>query len=124
MKDAGLSKEATVGLVCWPDWRRHDAYHYARRLPRTGWAWEFLRRNPQFQRDHAKMAPYACIVGPQGDMQIIELTTGSALLRQWSLLFRRRATFGRYIGKGLLGSARLRLYSTSGRGAAWARPRF
>ncbi|WP_352572089.1 DUF6499 domain-containing protein [Mesorhizobium sp. M0074] len=124
MKDAGLPKEATVGLECWPDWRRHEAYHYARRLPRTAWAWEFLRRNPQFQRDHAKMAPSACIVGAQADMKIIELTTGSSFLRQWSLLFRGRATVGRYVGKGLLGSARLRPYPTSGRGAGWARPRF
>ncbi|WP_352906942.1 DUF6499 domain-containing protein [Mesorhizobium sp. M0816] len=124
MKRAGLPKEATVGLECWPDWRRHEAYHYARRLPRTARAWEFLRRNPQFQRDHAKMAPSACIVGAQADMKIIELTTGSSFLRQWSLLFRGRATVGRYVGKGLLGSARLRPYSTGGRGAGWARPRF
>ncbi|WP_352740751.1 DUF6499 domain-containing protein [Mesorhizobium sp. M0213] len=124
MKRAGLPKEATVGLECWPDWRRHEAYHYARRLPRTAWAWEFLRRNPQFQRDHAKMAPSACIVGAQADMTIFELTTGSSFLRQWSLLFRGRATVGRYVGEGLLGSARLRPYSTSGRGAGWARPRF
>ncbi|WP_353642639.1 DUF6499 domain-containing protein [Mesorhizobium sp. WSM2239] len=38
----------------WPDWRHRSAYDYASRLPRTAWAWEFLRRNPQFQRDRTK----------------------------------------------------------------------
>ncbi|WP_425374439.1 transcriptional regulator domain-containing protein [Mesorhizobium kowhaii] len=124
MTDAGLPKDATVGRVDWPDWRRHEAYHYVRRLPRTAWAWEFLRRNPQFQRDHARIAPPACIVRKRADTRIIELTTGSSFLRQWSLLFRGRATIGRPVGNGLLGSARLRPCSTSGRGAGWARPRF
>ncbi|WP_352964220.1 DUF6499 domain-containing protein [Mesorhizobium sp. M1393] len=124
MKNARLPTDGPVGHACWPDWRRHEAYHYARRLPRTAWAWEFLRRNPQFQRDHAKIAPSACIVGAQADMKIIELTTGSSFLRQWSLLFRGCATIGRHVGKRFLGSARLRPCPASGRGAGWARPRF
>ncbi|WP_425293929.1 transcriptional regulator domain-containing protein [Mesorhizobium japonicum] len=120
MTDAGLPKDATVGLVCWPDWRRHEAYHYARRLPRTAWAWEFLRRNPQFQRDHAKIGPPACIVRTRADTKIIELTTRSSFLGQWSLPFADAPQSDTHVGKGLLGSARLRPYSTSGRGAGWA----
>ncbi|WP_376740486.1 transcriptional regulator domain-containing protein [Mesorhizobium caraganae] len=83
MTDARLPKDATVGLVCWPDWRHDEAYHYAGRLPRTAWAREFLRRNPQFQRDHAKSVPPAYIVRTRADTKRIELTTRSSFLRLW-----------------------------------------
>ena len=32
------------------DWTRPDEYPKADALPLTGWAWEFLRRNPDYQR--------------------------------------------------------------------------
>lgn len=36
-----------------PTWPPHvGAYEYARTLLKTGWAWEFLRRNPDYQRDY------------------------------------------------------------------------
>ncbi|WP_225248179.1 transcriptional regulator domain-containing protein [Mesorhizobium sp. J8] len=116
MTNARLLQDATAARAFWPDWRRHETYHYTRRLPRTGWAWEFLRRNPQFQRDHAKMAAPASTVGA-GGTNVIELTTGSLFLSQWSLLFRRRAKIGRHVGKGLLGPALLRPRPASGRRA-------
>jgi hypothetical protein len=34
-----------------PDWRSKESYAYTRNLTRLGWAWEFLRRNPQFQAE-------------------------------------------------------------------------
>ncbi len=34
-----------------PDWRSKESYAYTVNLTRLGWAWEFLRRNPQFQAD-------------------------------------------------------------------------
>ncbi|WP_420492389.1 transcriptional regulator domain-containing protein [Allomesorhizobium alhagi] len=97
---------ATDCRAGWPDWRHRQAYDYAGRLPRTAWAWEFLRRNPQFQRDHAKMAPPARIVRRCAE-RIIELKTRASPLTQCSLLFRGRAAAGRHVSKGVLGSARL-----------------
>lgn len=37
------------------DWRDAHAYAYTLRLTRLGWAWEFLRRNPQFRSDLARL---------------------------------------------------------------------
>ena len=33
------------------DWRNPDNYGYIESLSSSGWAWEFLRRNPKFQAD-------------------------------------------------------------------------
>ena len=35
-----------------PDWRSASAYAYLNRLDRSGFAWEFLRRNPNYHRDY------------------------------------------------------------------------
>jgi len=32
-------------------WQQYDKYHYTHRLSPQHWAWEFLRRNPEYQRD-------------------------------------------------------------------------
>ena len=34
------------------DWREPDAYAYTASLNRDQWAWEFLRRNPEYQSDY------------------------------------------------------------------------
>jgi hypothetical protein len=38
-----------------PDWRDPAAYETLRALDAPGFAWEFLRRNPEFQRDRSKL---------------------------------------------------------------------
>ncbi len=43
-----------VNLV--PDWRNPEAYSFAQCLNREQWAWEFLRRNPDYRRDWAAFA--------------------------------------------------------------------
>jgi hypothetical protein len=35
------------------DWRRPEAYAYTTTLSRDQWAWEFLRRNPEYRSDYA-----------------------------------------------------------------------
>ncbi|WP_394893328.1 transcriptional regulator domain-containing protein [Mesorhizobium sp. AaZ16] len=106
----------------WPDWHHDSAYDYVSRLPRTAWAWEFLRRNPKFQRDYAKTAP-AFTVRRHAEIGIIELTTGASPITQWNLLFRGCPATGRHVSKGVLGSARLRAHPASGRAAGRARAR-
>lgn len=39
-----------------PDWRRAETYAYTAALTRTGWAWEFLRRNPEFRGEFSPAA--------------------------------------------------------------------
>jgi transcriptional regulator len=36
-----------------PDWRRAADYRFPRGFPSNRWAWEFLRRNPDYRRDWA-----------------------------------------------------------------------
>ena len=51
-----------------PDWRSKESYAYTMNLTRLGWAWEFLRRNPDFQADYRK-APQQCARALQGDLR-------------------------------------------------------
>ena len=37
-------------------WRSPSAYLYAAQLDLSGWAWEFLRRNPAYRADAARPA--------------------------------------------------------------------
>jgi hypothetical protein len=64
-----------------PDWRQATAYEGLMELDATGFAWEFLRRNPEFQDQHAQLqqAARAGIVDPA----VIEAFTG-----RWGLRFR------------------------------------
>jgi hypothetical protein len=39
------------------DWRLAAAYDRARDLEASGFAWEYLRRNPDYHRDHRALAP-------------------------------------------------------------------
>ena len=37
-------------------WRSHDASAYLDRVQRAGFAWEFLRRNPDYRQDYEDMS--------------------------------------------------------------------
>ena len=60
------------------DWRSPEAYDRARTLEPSGFAWECLRRNPDYQSDFDTL-PYAT---PDPMM----ITT---FRRRWGLCFRR-----------------------------------
>jgi hypothetical protein len=38
------------------DWRSPAAYQHAERIPAAGFAWEYLRRDPEYHRDYEKIA--------------------------------------------------------------------
>jgi hypothetical protein len=57
------------------DWRSSDAYERAQSAEITGFAWECLRRNPDFQRDHRSASPTSFGVTAQ-------------LRQRWGLVFR------------------------------------
>ncbi len=63
----------------WPhNWRESNDYKYATtRLTRKQWAWEFLRRNPAYQKDWLKVSK-----GNKGHKKIIHL---SDALFNWGL---------------------------------------
>ena len=60
-----------------PDWRSPSDYEYLKQLDRAGLSWEFLRRNPEYQKDFAR---------------IVEATIRDAiaLAERWGLCFRLR----------------------------------
>lgn len=45
------SGRASTTLAGQCDWRCPDQYTYLQGMDRAGWAWEWLRRNPDYRRD-------------------------------------------------------------------------
>lgn len=82
-------------------WRLPAAYLYTLKLSRSGWAWECLRRSPEFQADHAAAAGQATMSTLPA--QTRDTLTPAAVptrssppgagdpLRRWGLHFRARA---------------------------------
>lgn len=61
-----------------PDWRSPSDYEYLRQLDRAELAWEFLRRNPDYQKDFARIV----------DASSREAV---AIAERWGLCFRLRS---------------------------------
>ncbi|WP_443136869.1 transcriptional regulator domain-containing protein [Mesorhizobium sp. ORS 3428] len=81
----GTTDEPAHG-VAWPDWQDTSTYDYTAQLTARGWAWEFLRRNPDFQNDLAPIVHRArCTQTDSGDSTI--RLPKSVDLSRWGLLF-------------------------------------
>jgi hypothetical protein len=65
------------------DWRSADAYQELRSLDAPAFAFEFLRRNPEFRADHARLARKA-----RG--RPLEVSDADAFAERWGVRFRRR----------------------------------
>lgn len=65
------------------DWRSPDGYKDLLQLDAPGLAWEFLRRNPVFLQDHAKMQH--AVENNRGTPQELE-----AFALRWGIRFRER----------------------------------
>ena len=80
------------------DWRAPGEYDDLRSLDAPGFAWEYLRRNPDFMRDRAVLERAAS----QGKLRPADV---EAFARRWGVRFRRR---GRRRGseRGLVDSVR------------------
>ncbi len=63
------------------DWRSPSAYEDLRSLDAPGFAWEFLRRNPAFQRDRKRLEEAA----KRGTLSAEE---ADAFARRWGVRFR------------------------------------
>ncbi len=50
-------------MVKKPNWKNDTDYNYTKRLDGPGWAWEFLRRNPDYRNDYDDLIA-GQIVGP------------------------------------------------------------
>lgn len=71
-----------------PDWRDPASYAYTHDLTREGWAWEFLRRNPNYRRAWNEHAGNGAITirSPAGNARVIEAPLASLSEQQtWGL---------------------------------------
>ena len=66
------------------DWRQPDTYYrWACSLPNLGWAWEFLRRNPDYQVESSG----APLLDPANGMLAIATSRyGAASAASWGLI--------------------------------------
>lgn len=70
------------------DWRSAAAYDYTERLPRPGWAWEFLRRNPKYRAAYAKADRRALHIQRRGpDLTVITMEEEQPNAEDWSVMF-------------------------------------
>lgn len=69
----------------WPNWWDKRSYGYTAYLTRRGWAWEFLRRNPTFQR-HLRCALER--VDHKKIRQSLDVMASPVDLSNWGVLFR------------------------------------
>jgi hypothetical protein len=65
------------------DWRNPSAYEELRSLDAPGFAWEYLRRNPDFQQERRKLAQ----ANRRG---VLNQTEVDAFARRWGVRFRKR----------------------------------
>jgi hypothetical protein len=63
-------------------WRSEDAYAYLNDLEPAELAWEFLRRNPEYQRDYRTAADSTADQADQAELP-------ESLIARWGLRFRR-----------------------------------
>ena len=64
------------------EWRSPAAYEHLRSLDAPGFAWEFLSRNPAFERDCRRLER----AGDQGPLSADEL---DGFARRWGVRFRK-----------------------------------
>ncbi|WP_350090726.1 DUF6499 domain-containing protein [Thalassobaculum sp.] len=81
----------TSGRPCWSD---PESYGHTVSLPRRAWAWEFLRRNPDFRRDWADPAGAATEAAVSERMTVLRAGRAVDRLARWDVLF-REVTRGR-----------------------------
>jgi hypothetical protein len=95
---------APSGINPRADWRDPSSYQPLLKLDRVGWAWEWLRRNPEFVAAMPKSS-----VQVATEPRVVTLLD-APLVARWGILFR-------WAGRRLLESIRL-LIRTRTRGRA------
>ena len=65
------------------DWQSAGAYEYLRPLDAPAYAYEFLRRNPEFLSDHARLAR-------KSRNRTADAVEAEAFARRWGVRFRAK----------------------------------
>lgn len=71
-----------------PNWRDSASYEYTLSLSKLGWAWEFLRRNPNFRKSGRQQLQLEVATGKRGQaIRIITTLSSAPYLEDWGVLF-------------------------------------
>ena len=62
-------------------WRTAEATNYLDQAQRPGFAWEFIRRDPEYRHDYTRMNQHLAI-GTEGEKEV-----ALALAERWGLKF-------------------------------------
>lgn len=87
------------------DWHRRETRNPLEAFSRKAWAWEFLRRNPEFHGAWRATTDRA-VIEIHDALTVVTVPPGGRI-RQWGVLFRRRASDRCDGGYGVLGSGEL-----------------
>jgi hypothetical protein len=74
-------------MPAWPDWRDAEQYRHMLDLDQAGWAWEWLRRNPDYVEERRRGALGALPDQALSYPDVLSQPMYSAALR-WGLCFR------------------------------------
>ena len=107
-----------VGQGSRPNWRDPANYKTLLKLDRAGWAWKWLRRNPDYIGRIAGRSPSRPMVLPGTGIPIIPVSDGDDA-SDWGLRFRRSTKPPLRRGADFL-AGRLGCLGGGGRGAAGA----
>jgi len=99
-----------------PNWREPAHYKPLLKLDRAGWAWKWLRRNPDYIARMAGRAPNLPLVLPGSGVPVIPATDADDA-SDWGLRFRRSAQPPLRRGPDFL-AGRLGCLGGGGRGVA------
>lgn len=69
------------------DWRDRESYAYTANFSLREWAWEFLRRNPDFVEDWKQAQFQYAFYGQDGATTILLAMTDDLVLRKWGCLY-------------------------------------
>jgi|SRR6185437_11310367 len=69
------------------DWTDGEGYAYSVRFSLREWAWEFMRRNPDFIADWKQAQSQYAFYGQDGATTIVLAMTDDLILRKWGCLY-------------------------------------
>jgi hypothetical protein len=75
------------------DWEREDAFDYADDLTLPEWAWEFLRRDPDYRKSWESVGTGFVVTAHDHQSTLLDATGTSTLLNKWGCFYTSDPSF-------------------------------
>jgi hypothetical protein len=75
------------------DWEREDAFDYADDLTLPEWAWEFLRRDPDYRKSWESARAGFAVTAHDRQSTLMDATDAAARLSEWGCLYTSDPSF-------------------------------